>query len=317
MSEELSVRGEAGAGRPGRLIAIGGLADRGRERELLRFYFQEAGGLDARLVVLALSPEPGEIRDVGEAGAAERFGDVFYDLGAESVEVLRPGTMAGSTGSSRLDFLPDLLKDATGLFLAGGGAWLPLPEGLPLGDLVRRRHRSGLVVGGTGAGAALLPALTIAPAASGPSPRGVGRRRPPRLAPGLGLVPGLLLDALPRQRDRLSRLLAALDQAAAPLPLAVGIDDETAVVLDPAEHTLEVLGLSAVTVVDAAAALRPGRVAEAGEAGDVPPMLGLRVDVLTAGCRYDLLARQSHPGTVHGAHGKSPWVPEAPKPQGE
>jgi cyanophycinase len=320
----LDANDDRGAGAAGRLIAIGGLVDRARERELLRFFFIEAGGLGARLVVLALPPERAEIRDVTETGAAERFGDIFYDLGARSVEVLRPGTAAGR---SRLD----LLEDATGLFLAGGGAWLPLPADLPLGETVRRRHRAGMVVGGTGAGAALLPALCIAPdagtvgAVGAVATRDGSRRRSPRLAPGLGLVAGLLLDAVPRQRDRLSRLLAALDQAANPLPLAVGIDDETAVVLDPAEQSLEVLGLSAVTVVDAAEAIRPGPAAgaldarfagDAGDAGDAP-MLGLRIDVLTAGCRYDLVTRHSHPGIVHGAHGFSSWTPAPEKPQGE
>jgi cyanophycinase len=299
----LSTNEEVGAGRAGRLIAIGGFADRARERELLRSFVREAGGAAARLVVLALSPEPVEIRDV--SGTAEHLREVFQDLDARSVEVLRLGTAAER---SRLG----LLEDATGLFLAGGGPWLPLPADLPLGPIVRRRHLAGMVVGGTGAGAALLPALCIAPG-SGPGER--GQRRSLGLAPGLGLTAGLLLDPIPRQRDRLSRLLVALDRADDSTPLAVGIDDETAVVLDPVGHTLEVQGLSAVTVVDATAAVRPGRAAS--HPGDVPPMLGLRIDVLTAGCRYDLLERHSYPGTVHGAHGFSAWAPDPQKPQGE
>jgi cyanophycinase len=291
----VSVNEGAGAGGAGRLIAIGGLADRGRELELLRVFFAAAGGPDANLVVLALSPEPVELRDMG--GAAERFGDVFYDLGAESVEVLRLGNAAGR---SRLD----LLEYATGLFLAGGGPWLPLPDDLPLGETVRRRHRAGMVVGGTGAGAALLPELCIAPRAQG-------------LAPGLGLLRGLLLDPIPRQRDRLTRLLTAL--ASDPTPLAVGIDDDTAVMIDPEENTLEVLGISAVMVVDASQAIRPGPPALPSREvrGDVLPMLGMRVDLLTAGCRYDLLERHGHPGTVHGAHGLSSWGSGTEKPQGE
>ncbi len=284
-------------------MAIGGFVDRVRERELLRSFVREAGGAAARLVVLALSPEPVEIRDV--SGTAEHLREVFQGLAAKSVEVLRLGTAAGR---SRLD----LMEDATGLFLAGGGTWLPLPADLPLGEIVRRRHLAGLVVGGTGAGAALLPAFSIAPG-SGLGER--GQRRSLGLAPGLGLTSGLLLDPIPRQRDRLSRLLLALDRTDDSTPLAIGIDDETAVVLDPVEHTFEVQGLSAVTVVDATAAVRPGRAA--AHPGDVPPMLGLRIDVLTAGCRYDLLERQSHPGTVHGAHGFSSRAPEPEKPQGE
>jgi cyanophycinase len=290
------------AGTAGRLIAIGGLADRTRERELLRAFFEAAGGPDANLVVLALATEPAELRDL--AVAAERFGDVFYDLGAESVEVLRLGAGADS---SRLD----LLEYATGLFLAGSGpSWLPLPEGVPLSEVVRRRHGEGMVVGGNGAGAAVLPELCIAPAAgslSGGSPAGAGRRRPLGLAPGLGLARGLLLDPPLRQRDRLGRLLNAL--AADPTPLAVGIDEDTAVVIDLA-GSLEVLGAGAVMVVDALRAVTAG-----DSSPDSPAMLGVRLDLLTAGCGYDLRLRRARPGSAHGA---SDWMaPSANKPQGE
>jgi cyanophycinase len=302
------------AGTAGRLIAIGGLADRTRERDLLRAFFEAAGGPDANIVVLALATEPAELRD--PAAAAERFGDVFYDLGAESVEVLRLGA---ALGSSRLD----LLEYATGLFLAGSGpSWLPLPEESLLSEAVRRRHAAGMVVGGNGAGAAVLPELCIAPgpgsamsAMSGTSAAsaasgggaGSGRRRPPGLVPGLGLARGLLLDPPLRQRDRLGRLLAAV--AADPSPLAVGIDEDTAVVIE-AGRSLEVLGTGAVMVVDATQAVRPGLAA-----GDLPAMLGVRVDVLTAGCTYDLRERRARPGSAHGAND---WtVPASDKPQGE
>jgi cyanophycinase len=89
----------------------------------------------------------------------------------------------------------------------------------------------------------------------------------------------------------------------------VGIDEDTAVVIDPG-GTLEVLGTGAVTVVDATQAVRPGLTG-----GDFPPMLGLRIDLLTAGCSYDLRERRAHPGSAHGAND---WLLPAPDPpQGE
>jgi cyanophycinase len=294
---------DAKAGGPGRLFALGGLAERARERELLRIFLAAAvppGAPGAHIVVLVLSSEPVDLR--GVSGAAERWGDIFYDLGASSVEVIR-GAHPDAAAADRSQL--DRLEDATGLFFAGttgAGLWLPLPDDRALLETVRRRHRAGVVVGGTGTGAALLPALSLAPASGSGGTGASGRRRALRLAPGLGLVSGLLLDSIPRQRDRLNRLLLAL--ALDPTTLAVGIDDDTAVVIDPAASTLEVLGLSAALVVDAAEAIRPASV---GNTIDVFPMLGLRVDVLTAGCRYDLRTRRSLPGAVHGAHG--PWAP--------
>ena len=270
---------------PGLLIALGGLTDRVRERDLLRAFYEASGGPDASLVVLAMAAEPAEVRDLGLA--AERFGDVFYDLGAESVEVLRLGSLSGR---SRLD----LLEFATGLFLAGGGgspSWLPLSGELELGELVRRRHQEGMAVGGNGAGAAVLAERCIAPASPSANP---GRRRPLGLSPGLGLAPGMLLDCPVRQRDRLSRLLNAL--AVDTTPLALGIDEDTAVLLEP-QAGFEVLGAGAVTVINAAQASSPGTAPGA----EVPPMLGLKVDILTDGCRYDLRERRAVPGRVHGS----------------
>jgi cyanophycinase len=291
-------------GGPGRLIAVGGFAERTRERELLRAFFEAAGGTDANLVVLALT-EPAELRDL--AASAERFGDLFYDLGAESVEVLH----LGAAGRAPLD----VLEHATGAFLAGGGSsWLPFPDDSPLRETVQRRHAAGMVVGGSGAGAAVLPALSIAPAAPAglgglatpatpATPAIPGRRRALGLARGLGLCPGLLVDPPLRQRDRLGRLLAAL--AIDPALLAVGIDEDTALVVDP-RGTLEVLGAGAALVVDATAGVHPG----AADLSD--SMLGVRVDVLTAGCLYDLEARQARPGSAHGASDRLVLEPGEP-----
>ncbi|HZF08515.1 MAG TPA: cyanophycinase [Thermoanaerobaculia bacterium] len=262
-------------------------------------------------MVLTLAGELAD-RDLSPLGApaamaamAERLGDVFYDFGAESVEVLRLSATAGWT---RLD----LLEDATGLFLAGSGSsWLQLPDGIPLGETVRRRHAAGMAVGGSGAGAAILGEQCLAPAVAPTA----GRRRSLGLAPGLGLLPGLLLDPAQRQRDRLGRLLAAL--AVDPTLLAVGLDEDTALLVDGAA-TLEVRGGGAAMVVDAAEAVRS---APPRATGDPLPMLGLRVDFLTVGCRYDLRERRGRPGAAH-AHGTAAaaadrMLPEPDKPQGE
>ena len=72
------------AGKPGPLIAIGGAEDKVRERTILRYFLEVAGGSDASVVVLATASE------VPETG--ERYADLFYSLNADSVEVLRIST---------------------------------------------------------------------------------------------------------------------------------------------------------------------------------------------------------------------------------
>ena len=266
------------AGKPGPLIAIGGAEDKVRERTILRYFLEVAGGSDASVVVLATASE------VQETG--ERYADLFYSLNADSVEVLRIGTredalVAGAEAH-------ELLEYATGLFITGGGQ-LRLSSalgGTQVAMAIRARHAAGMVVAGTSAGAAFLSQHMIALGDSGATPR----RRLVHLAPGLGLAPNLVIDQHFRRRDRLGRLLTALSYN--PGLLGVGVDEDTAAVID-AEGSLHVLGAGAVTVVDAHDMRYTD--SHAAHRGQPLAMLGVKLDVLTTGCRYELERRVAHP----------------------
>jgi cyanophycinase len=224
---------------PGLLIAIGGAEDKTRERVILRYFLEAAGGPDANIVVLATASERPE--------TGERYADLFLALRAETVEVLkidsREEAMAAGPEAH------DLLEYATGLFLTGGSQ-LKLSSalgGTEIARAIRDRHAAGMVVAGTSAGAALLSEHMIALGESGSTPR----RRQVHLAKGLGLAPDLILDQYFRRRDRLGRLLTALSYN--PAPLGVGIDEDTAAILSfnsDGDGELSVLGAGAVMVVD-------------------------------------------------------------------
>jgi cyanophycinase len=264
---------------PGRLIAIGGAEDKTRERVILRAFLESAGGSrGADLVVLATASE------VPETGA--RYAALFGDLGARSVEVLRIGSREDALSAGRQEL--DHLERANGLFLTGGSQ-LRLSSalgGTALAAAIRRRHAEGLVVAGTSAGASLLSEHMIALGDSGGTPR----RRLVHLAKGLGLAPELIIDQHFRRRDRLGRLLTALSYN--PGPLGVGVDEDTAALIDP-DGTLAVLGAGGVTVIDASRMRFTN--SHAVNRGQPLAMLGLRVDFLTAGCRYDLNRRAGQP----------------------
>jgi cyanophycinase len=110
------------------------------------------------------------------------------------------------------------------------------------------------------------------------------------MAKGLGLAPNLVIDQHFRRRDRLGRLLTALSYN--PGPLGVGIDEDTAAIFE-GDGTLRVLGSGGVTVIDASGM----RFTDSHTAGREQPlaMLGLKLDFLTAGCRYDLTRRAGIP----------------------
>lgn len=266
--------GSTAANRPGLVMAIGGAEDKVREKIVLRRFVAEAGGPDASIVVLATASE------LPETG--ERYSDLFYGLDAGRVEVLRIRTRedALDAGPEALD----ILEDASGFFMTGGSQ-LRISSalgGTPLADLLRRRHAEGMVVAGTSAGAAVLSQHMISMGESGGTPR----RRLVQMAQGLGFAPELLVDQHFRRRDRMGRLVTALSYN--PAPLGVGVDEDTAALVR-ADGVLTVLGAGAVTVVDASGLRFTD--SHAVHRGQPVAMLGLKVDFLTTGCRYDIRRR--------------------------
>ena len=59
---------------------------------------------------------------------------------------------------------------------------------------------------------------------------GTPRRRLVQMAQGLGFAPDLVVDQHFRRRDRMGRLLTALSYN--PEPLGVGVDEDTAAMID-------------------------------------------------------------------------------------
>jgi cyanophycinase len=261
----------------GLLMAIGGAEDKIRERVILRAFVEAAGGPDANVVVLATASEFAETGD--------RYAGIFESLHADTVEVLRVRSRedALDAGSGVLD----LLEFASGLFITGGSQLRISTAlgGTAIADTIRRRHAAGMVVAGTSAGAAILSEHMISMGDSGTTPR----RRLVQMAKGLGLAPDLVIDQHFRQRDRLGRLVTALSYN--PAPLGIGVDEDTAAVIHGGE--LRVIGSGAVTVLDASAV----RYTDSSEVrrGQALSMLGLKLDFLTSGCRYDLRRRVGLP----------------------
>ncbi|HEV7506168.1 MAG TPA: cyanophycinase [Thermoanaerobaculia bacterium] len=266
--------GSTAANRPGLVMAIGGAEDKVREKIVLRRFVAEAGGPDASIVVLATASEMPE--------TGERYADLFYGLDAGRVEVLRIRTRedALDAGPEALD----ALEGASGFFMTGGSQ-LRISSalgGTPLTALLRRRHAEGMVVAGTSAGAAVLSRHMISMGESGGTPR----RRLVQMAQGLGFAPDLLIDQHFRRRDRMGRLVTALSYN--PDPLGVGVDEDTAAMVS-ADGVLTVVGAGAVTVVDASGLRFTD--SHAVHRGQPVAMLGLKVDFLTTGCRYDTRSR--------------------------
>jgi cyanophycinase len=177
------------------------------------------------------------------------------------------------------------LDRSDGVFFTGGSQLklVSTIAGTPLESALRMRFQHGLHLGGTSAGASAMSAIMIARGAGYSAPR----LSSVRMSPGLGFLPGVIVDQHFRERDRFGRLLAAI--MCNPSMLGFGLDEDTAFALDPAGRAT-VFGSGTLTIVDGAQL----------EATDVHEVLdsepaafaGMRLHVLTEGWAYDLAQRR-------------------------
>jgi cyanophycinase len=211
---------------------------------------------------------------------------VFQRLGAEKVIPLR----LDSRDDANSDLAVGAIERATGVFFTGGDQLriTTVVGGSKVDSALHTRLAEGMILAGTSAGAAMMSGTMIL---GGDSP-GVTRASV-RTGPGLEFLPGVLIDMHFAERGRLNRLLSAV--ALYPHELGLGIDEDTAILAEG--DSFEVLGTGTVTVVDAGAA------ADIRVPADGPiALVGARIHVLSAGCRFELSGRR--PSIVDGAAGE-------------
>jgi cyanophycinase len=138
------------------------------------------------------------------------------------------------------------------------------------------------VIGGTSAGAAMMPDEMIVGGASVSNPS-VGAVR---MGPGMGFLPGIVIDQHFAQRGRLGRLLAAL--VLQPAVVGLGIDEDTAIIVTGDEF--KVVGSGAITVVDETTATHNNL---EGLLKDEPIALcHVKLHILPHGYRFNLKTHQ-------------------------
>ena len=148
------------------------------------------------------------------------------------------------------------------------------------------RHKcqaeAGFVLAGTSAGAAALAEFMLVEGSGWRSLLG-GRIE---VKPGLGLLPGVLLDQHFAERARYPRLMHAV--LAQPRLLGIGLSEETGLLIR-ADAAAEVIGDEVVVVIDAADCTHNNL--PTLPAGEVISGHHLRLHLLAVGQRLDLSAR--------------------------
>jgi cyanophycinase len=214
------------------LIAVGGHEDKTGDKRILARIVES---LPVKKVVVATlaSSEAGEMwRDYQSA---------FSDLGVQSIHLKIEGRM-DALDDPRLE----LLEGAGGLFFTGGDqvAITTKMGGTVLCERMHQLHQAGkLVVAGTSAGASVLTETMVV---SGTDERSHRTASALLMAPGLGFLPGIVIDQHFAERGRIARLLGIVAQN--PRTLGVGIDENTAIVVQGDQF--EVVGEGAVYVID-------------------------------------------------------------------
>jgi cyanophycinase len=249
----------------GRLLVIGGRENRTCGTGPLKEFVALSGARRSRIVVVTTAT------GVPEEVTAE-YTMVFSRLGVSSVTELR---IAGRTTADDPASLT-MLEQATGVLISGGDqSRLSMLVGSKTNVLLHHRlHCDGLVIAGTSAGATALGRWMIL--------GGDGATSSVRIGPGLDLLGNVLIDMHFAERGRLPRLLSgiALDVQY----LGVGIDEDTAIVVDG--DRFKVVGRGVVTVVDA------DRATVAPAANNPMALFDVRLHLLPAGCCFDLEQRK-------------------------
>ena len=256
----------------GRLVIIGGAEDKDGTCGILKEFIRLSGGEEARLVVIAVASN-----DPSTLGA--RYTEVFKRLGAAEAHYLDISSRQDANDPKAVE----AIKYATGVFFTGGTQLriTRLLGGTEIDTTLHKLHEEGLVLGGTSAGAAIMSSVMIVGGVSS-APIRVGIVE---LGPGMEFVSGVLIDQHFEQRGRLRRLLSAVAQY--PRDLGVGIDEDTAIIVDG--HRFEVMGEGSVTVIDAGGLTYTNLLGL--NKNDILALCGVKIHILPAGYGFDLQNR--------------------------
>ena len=265
----------------GPVMPIGGAEDRAANdaESILRRFVELAGGKKADILVVPTASQ-------SQAEMGEQYIKVFSKLGARSVDVLKVQVRDEANEQAAIG----QVTAASGIFITGGSQsrLVALLSGTRVMEAIRVRNAEGVVVAGTSAGASILASHMMlgGTGLAGTSSEAAARKNMVELAAGFGLLKDMIVDQHFSERGRMGRLLSVY--AANPGLLCVGLDEDTAVLID---HTgmLEVLGSGMVTLVNGRNAISDYFDRDAGE---VLTVANSHLFVLGPGRRFDLVQRQ-------------------------
>jgi cyanophycinase len=268
--------------RQGTLIIIGGHEDHDGERVILKEVARRVA--NGRLVLATVASHSPE-------GYLEKYQASFGKLGIKHVTELYIEDRVEAAHEEKLK----ALDGVNAVFFSGGDQLRITSQigGTPIYDRVREIFEAGGVIAGTSAGASAMSETMLVKGQNASSYR-IGDVR---MAPGLGLLPNVIIDQHFAERGRIGRLLGAVSQN--PRELGIGIDENTAIIVTGQQF--RVVGSGAVYLVDASA-VTYSDVAEA-RTSSAPSIYDLKLHVLSDGETFDLSTRRPAHDSLRAADG--------------
>lgn len=261
----------------GKLIIIGGHEDKEGDRKILEIVAEEVKRLKGSLVLMTVATHLPE--DV-----FKEYTQVFKALGVETIEAL---DIREREDGFKDENVKKIEKNSVVFFTGGDQLRITSQIGdSPLYQRMVDHFYKGITIVGTSAGAAAMPETMLV---AGPSDESADSSTL-LMAPGLGLLPGVVIDSHFAQRGRIGRLLGAVSQN--PKNLGIGIDEDTAIIVDDHKE-FTVMGSGAVYVVDGST-ITYSSLSETTAQGIIS-IYDVRLHVLADGDCFDLIERKPVP----------------------
>ncbi|MBE6054345.1 MAG: cyanophycinase [Clostridium sartagoforme] len=258
----------------GDLIIIGGAEDKEGDKEILKKVCNSINKeVDIILIATIATEYPEE--------AFRKYKKIFTGLGVKNIKGLNIEERDDSLDENNIN----LIKEASLIFFTGGDQLriTSLIGGTLIYDTLKEASQNGCIIVGTSAGASVMSDTMVVKGEDDESPR----KCTLKMAPGLGLVEGIMIDQHFAQRGRIGRLLTGIAQN--PEILGVGIDEDTALVVRD-NGDAQVIGSGAVYFLDASN-ITYSNVSEQNY-DEVLSMFNVNLHVLKEGDKYNLLSKK-------------------------
>ncbi|MBP2032360.1 cyanophycinase [Clostridium algifaecis] len=218
----------------GNLIIIGGAEDKKGDKYILKKVCSKLKKEEDILVIATIASETPE-----EMG--NEYNKIFGELGIKNIKILNIENRKNAYDKNNMG----KIENASLIFFTGGDQLriTSLIGGTPLYSKIKKLYKNGCIFVGTSAGASVMSETMIVTGPDDESPK----KCTLKMAPGLGLINGIIIDQHFAQRGRIGRLLVGI--AENPQSLGIGIDEDTAIIVKNSSE-FRVIGSGAVYVID-------------------------------------------------------------------